>query len=350
MGIQRICPILNEGLCFNYIGLRITYCTLTNANNGLGWPMLSKEVFDGKTINWDKFFEEREKEINAIKNNTERNECKNCQHICEGDFEDDKKIHYVLLSTWQVCNSDCIYCGGHSEPLSETSDNYEENYKLFVEPYDILGIIKEMIEKDILAKDAKIDFAGGEPTLYPKFEELVSFFIDNNYKNMIMHTNNINYSPAIERAIKADSLSLVVSVDAGSKKCHEQIKRVKSYDKVWENFKTYSKFRNANSQKRLCAKYIIIPQINDTKSEIKEFINKAYTNGATQVALNVYNQLLNEMNYKEDLLEHLLELSDFFLEEAKKYNLNFVIFPNMNFVYKKLNKQAPWDNSIMPWE
>ncbi len=336
-----ICNNLNTSICFNSKAIGITYCTLTNASNGTGWPKISDEVFDGHAIDWNKFFELRTKEIEAIKSGTARRECQNCQQIEEADFEDDKKIHYILLSPWQVCNSDCIYCLGHAEPRKETDINYKEFYNDYVEPYDMLEIIKDMIRHDVLAPDCEIDFAGGEPTLYPKFDDILNFFIDNNFKNIIIHTNNIQYSKAIERGIKENAVSLMISIDAGTKKCHEKTKRVKSFDKVWHNFKKYSHAKKKDYTKRLCTKYVIVPGVNDDKKELEEFIKCSRKNGATQVALNVYNQLLNEMNYEEHLLKHLAEISDFWVRKAKENKLPYMFFPNIEYVYKKLNIHLP---------
>ena len=338
---SKICNNLNTSICFNYKEIGITYCTLTNASNGSGWPKVSDEVFDGVKINWDKFFEERTKEIEAIKNDCARKECANCQQISEEEFVDDRKIHYILLSPWQVCNSDCIYCLGHAHPISKNAPNYREYAAEYIEPYDMLAIIKDMIDKEVLAKDAEIDFAGGEPTLYPKFDEIINFFIDNGFKNIIIHTNNIQYSKAIERGIKENAISLMISIDAGTKKCHEKVKGVKSFDKVWHNFKKYSKSKKKDYSKRLCTKYVIVPNVNDTKKELEEFIKLSKKNGATQVALNVYNQLLNDMNYEEELLKHLVKITNYAVNLAKKEKISYTLFPNIEYVYTKLGIKLP---------
>ncbi len=336
---MRNCNNLNTSICFNYKRIGVTYCTLTNAYNGKGWPKISSEVFDGTKIDWNKFFEERSKDISAIQSGCERLECKNCQQIKNIDFYDDKKIRYVLLSPWQICNSNCVYCLGHAETISPKALNYFQYYEEYEEPYDMLSIIKDMILNNVLADDAVIDFAGGEPTLYPKFDDLVYFFIDNGFKNIIIHTNNIKYSKAIELGIKENAVSLIISIDAGTKKCHEKVKGVKSFDKVWHNFKKYSKSRKKNYTKRLCTKYVIVPGINDSEKELEEFIKQSIKNGATQVALNVYNQLLNEMNYEKALLNHLYNLSEFWILKAKTSNIQYMLFPNIEYVYQKLEKQ-----------
>lgn len=332
----KVCENLNTSICFNADAIGITYCTLTNATNGSGWPKLSKEVFDGKLINWDKFFEERQKEIENIKNGTPRFECENCQQIKEMEFEDDKKIKYILLSPWQICNSNCIYCLGHENPLNEKSPTYEYDYKKLVEPYDIIAILKDMIDRDILDKNAEIDFAGGEPTLYPRFDEIIDFLLDNNFNNIIIHTNNIQYSKSIEKGIKKNAISLMISIDAGTKKCHAAVKRVKSFDKVWHNFKKYSHSKTKDYTMKLCTKYVIVPNVNDTEKEIKEFIKQSKKNGATHVALNVYNQLLNDMNYEKNLLVKLHNLAEFFKQQADKAGLKYILFPNIEYVYIKI--------------
>lgn len=336
--MSKICENLNTSICFNDSSIGITYCTLTNATNGLGWPKLSDEVFDGQVIDWDKFFEFRAQEIESIKNGTARRECINCQQISEQDFTDDRKIHYILLSQWQICNSNCIYCLGHQPPLDVNSPNYEHDYKRLVEPYDIIKILEDMIEKNVLADDVEIDFAGGEPTLYPRFDDIINFLLDNNLNNIIIHTNNIQYSEAIEKGIKKNAISLMISIDAGSKECHEKVKRVKSYDSVWQNFRRYSSVKPENYSMKLCTKYVIVPNVNDSKEEIHKFMEMSKENGATIVAVNVYNQLLNDMNYEENLINHLYELSQYFKQEASRYNFRYILFPNIEYVYIKLNK------------
>lgn len=334
----RACDNLNTSICFNGDGIGITYCTLTNASNGLGWPKISDNVFDGKVIDWDKFFDERAKEIEAIKNSTENESCKNCHRIEQLEFNDDRKIRYILLSPWQICNSDCVYCLGHEKPLNPNNVDYEEKYRQLVEPYDIVTILKDMIAKNVLAEDVEIDFAGGEPTLYPRFDEIMDLLLDNNCRNIIIHTNNIQYSKAIEKGIKLNAVSLMISIDAGTKKCHEKIKRVKSFDKVWKNFKNYSKVKPNDYRMKLCTKYVIVPEINDSEKEIKEFIKKSKKQGATHVAINVYNQLLNNMDYDKEQLKHLYSLGEFFKSYARKEKIFYISFPNIELVYSKFNK------------
>lgn len=332
------CDSINNGICFNNCKTTsITYCTLTNNANGLGWPNVI-ENYDGSPIDWGKFFESREREQKLIAEGNPRKECAGCNQIFLGPKVSHRKIRYILLSTWQVCNSDCLYCLGHAPVVSPDDPNYAEHYDRWIEPYDIFAIVKDMVEKDILDKDAIIDFAGGEPTLYPRFNELLKFFVDNGYKNIIIHTNAIQYAPAIEYGIKNDAVSLLISIDAGTKGMHEKVKRVKSYDAVWKIFKKYSSARGKDFSCNLGTKYVVMPGVNDSKREIEIWLKESKKHGATKVVLNVYNQLLNELNYKEDILKKLIDLSEFAIEKAKKLNIPLQLYPNYSAVYVAANR------------
>ena len=47
------------------------------------------------------------------------------------------------------------------------------------------------------------------------------------------------------------------------------------------------------------------------------------------------------MNYEENLLKHLVDLSNFMIEQAKKNNIPYTLFPNISYVYEKLNIRIP---------
>ena len=86
-----------------------------------------------------------------------------------------------MLTPWVPCNSNCIYCDA-------PRDKYVlEHTKI----YKVLPLIQDMIKNNILKKDGIIDFAGGEPTIYSEFEDLLSEFINNDFKKILVHTNAI---------------------------------------------------------------------------------------------------------------------------------------------------------------
>lgn len=71
------------------------------------------------------------------------------------------------------CNYDCEYCP------SLIHDNFS--------PHTNIGILKAAVDK--LPSNSRISFTGGEPTVHPNFEELVSYCIGKNIKWINVTTN-----------------------------------------------------------------------------------------------------------------------------------------------------------------
>ena len=107
---------------------------------------------------------------------------------------------------------------------------------------------------------------------------------------------------------------LKVSVDAGTKKVYEQIKRVKGYDAVWKNLKKYIEASRKNPNAEVTIKYIIIPGINDNIKEAKEFIKRCNKLKCEKVEINVEFFWMNE-NYDKAISDNLKEVLMFFQEQ-----------------------------------
>jgi wyosine [tRNA(Phe)-imidazoG37] synthetase (radical SAM superfamily) len=258
---------------------------------------------------------------NLLRQNRPIEECKNCSMIVERNTWDEKDyIDNLLLAQWTKCNSNCIYCG-----CAPDSNNFPKNNS---EYYDITPAIKDMIEQGILIQSAKIDFAGGEPTIYPEFETLLTLFIEKGFKNLFINTSGIKYSNTIEYALKSNSLNLLtISVDAGSCGVHKQIKRTNSYKIVWDNIKKYSiAQKSSNNNFQFCLKYIILPEINDTKEEIDLFLEKVKKAEVNFIAISLDMYWWEEN--KNNKNENIIKLVQYFIEQAKnKYNFKVELYP-----------------------
>ena len=135
-----------------------------------------------------------------------------------------------------------------------------------------MPILTALKEKNLL-RHTTFDIVGGECTEYEngKLEDIVKFAMDGDYW-LHFFSSGIFYSEVIADAMKKSRANIVVSVDSGTKETYEKIKRVKTFDKVWENMAKYSR---AGVQDDFCnkgyviLKYIIIPKVNDS---LEEFI------------------------------------------------------------------------------
>lgn len=343
---QYRCEYIDNAISFNRtdcnsMDSRITFCNFVNIHNGLGRAPFVKE-YEGDKINWDELIEKREEIKRDFANGKFLKECEGCSRIEESSPLTHKKIKMLSIASWQICNSHCIYCEAeYFNRYTDYLDNYSEFYKKFVEQFNVYEIVQDMIKKEILDKNALIDITGGEPTLYPRFNELLALLVEYGCKNIRVLTNAIIYSPAIEKALKADAVTLIISLDAGTKKVHEKAKGVCSYDLVWENIRKYSESLPKNSNHQIDLKYILIEGLNDSKKEIQTWLDLCKKNGATCVSVNVRDQLLQKVNIDQKTVNKMTSLAEFAYKKAKKNNLKIYFHANLLDLYDKYNKIPP---------
>lgn len=315
------CPLVEHAFMFDQNNcLRV--CSMIN-NEGGGRPLF-QDNYHGEILDWDKIFAQKREHRKLHREGKILPECVGCQILKEKEWETDGDyIDEMLITHWVNCNSNCSYC-----PV--INDEELKKRTIF---YNILPAIKDTIARNVLKKDAKIELAGGESTIHSEFEELLSLFIDNNFTNVIINTSAIKYSKAIENGLRKGNLKVTVSLDSGTKAVHEKIKRVKSYDKVWENLKSYSLAQSeANKTDLITTKYIIVPGENDTIEEIDAFLAKNLEVGIKTVAVNVeicwYQSHIGKDNHK------LKDLIKYMIMKTKRFRMNCKVYPQAYWVIK----------------
>lgn len=265
--------------------------------------------------------------------------CEGCHFLETKDWDNintKREFKTVQISHYLRYNSNCIYC--------ENNTPYNQKDKT-PDTYNSVPIILDMIEKGYINTNTHMDFVGGEPTLYYKFEELLSLLIENKIKDIIVHSNVILYSKAIETGIKKGCVSLCVSVDAGSKDIHEKVKGVKSFDKVWKHIKKYAKAKNPLMKNRIELKYIIIPDLNDTEEQIELWINRSIKACVNNLVLNADNNIFIKRHTEEEknrMLKKVVELADFFIDKVREKNIRYRTEFNVNSAYRILNRNIPY--------
>lgn len=320
---------------------RITFCNYTNVNNGLGRsPFI--ENYDGSPIDWDELLQKRDKIRKDFSEGIFPKECEGCFQMEEKEPQTHHKIYDMTIASWQICNSKCVYCESeYINKYKEYISDYPTFHKKFVEQYNVVPIIREMTEKEILAKEARIDITGGEPTLYPRLDELLSVLLDYGCHNMRIYSNVIVFSPLIEKALSQDAATMIISLDAGSREMHRKVKGVSSYDLVWENIKRYSVALPKNSKHDIDLKYIIIPGLNDSKKEIDIWLKLSKNNGATCVSVDLDFRVLQKVHVDKKIAEKVMKLNNYAIKKAKKMNLRIYFHPNLRDIYLKFNKELP---------
>ena len=330
------CEKMNRQLCFN--GDSIYACTVGN-NTKSNSNLIIRENYNGEILDLGKFFSEREKIKQDAKAGIILENCQGCQYLQLRDWDNigtDRKIDYILISNFKRCNSRCIYC------ISRNDYNPKKDKE--PETYNIIPVIKDMIDKGYITENTKFDFAGGECTLYPNFEELLTLLLNYGIKNIIIHSNAIVYSKAIENGIKSGNVSICVSTDSADKKTHEKVKGVKSYKKVWNNIRKYNKAK-VKDNNTVSVKYIIVENVNDNEKEIEKWLKKVKKTGIKTVRFNADNEIFikyqDDKNYNHPYLAKIVILSEFFVKKAKDCNIKYELDYNVQAAYKMLNIRMP---------
>ena len=334
----KSCHYVNHCLSFN--DSRIVYCTLGNTAKNKQYAVL-KENYNGEPIDWEKLLDKIEADKQSHRNGVIIDSCKDCMMLSEKDWDaetEPRKFKYILFSNWYACNSACRYCWKDEKDfLIEDIDAKKINPN---DTYDIIPIVKDLIEKNLLTDDATIDFAGGEPTMYYKFDEALKMFIDAKVKHIIIHTNAINYSEEIERAVREGIAELLISVDAGTKEVHQDVKRVVSFDRVLKNLAAYCKAKQPKNNNKVRSKYVIVPHRNDMKDEIFKWIQTAKEMNVSELVLNADDRMyMSEPNL--DDFRKVKELCDYFIEEAKKADMRYLLYSNACNAYTTLGFELP---------
>ena len=317
-GYYYSCPWLEHGLVFfQYKLANCCFC-----GHAVGGHTLLRNNFVGQNIDWNRIFKVKDMFRHYHKKGKIHKNCIGCPFLKEDTWADNGHyISHLYISHWANCNANCIYCFETQHP-----EDFLENKRYSVFPY-----IKDMFEKGILLPDTDVSFGGGEPTLLDEFEDVMNYLLDNYFYGIRVHTSGIKYSPAIARAINEIRGYVVVSVDSGTKEAYEKIKQVPCFDKVRENIRRYALQTNFLSRFLVSAKFIIVPGINDNKSEIEKWMKANRDAGLYTTVLDIEENYYLE--HKDNIPYHIFELVEYARKLSKKYRTNFELYERLQNVY-----------------
>ncbi|MBQ8887643.1 MAG: radical SAM protein [Candidatus Gastranaerophilales bacterium] len=301
------CKWLESGVCFDngVYGSNVKLCCYMSAPGG-GNSMIF-ENYKGSKIDWDKFFKIKNEYRNVQKSGNTVPGCVGCVFLEEKEWLQENYIDSIIFDHFTKCNCACTYC--YTE---EDKKGYNK-----LKTYDIYPIIKDMFDKKIIRTGGAIGFGGGEPTILPEFDKLIDLFLKNGFSNMRVPSSGIKYSKMIEKGISTGQLSVVISIDSSSREMYKKIKQVDFYDTVCKNLKKYSKAQKKSFN--VISKYIIIPEVNDTKVEIDNWLKFNKENNIGIIVIDIENSWLTKYrNDKPD--ERIVELLKYVVQKSKDMN------------------------------
>jgi organic radical activating enzyme len=204
-------------------------------------------------------------------------ECEQCPRLAEDTWEQDdprygaEPINEVTIAHFTTCNIRCNYCytvrseADAMAPLSKVPR--------------LLGTFEKLVERGDLAPFSTIRFSGGEPTLLPEFEPLLTLLADHGVRS-IVYTNATRRSPAILRALARDKVELILGIDAATRETYKAIKKMDYNEAVWENVAAYAKAAVPGSSNKIWGKFIFTLQ---NYNEARQFVERAVEAGLRHI-------------------------------------------------------------------
>lgn len=296
------CQHLQRGLVF-YPGKVHACC----ANPVTGkTPVISE--FRGGDLSIEAILAGRNRIVERHKAGDIVDECQQCPRLMEEDWESDDPrfgrypIDEVTIAHFTTCNIRCNYC--------YTVRNEEDATAPLSKVPRLLGTFEKLVESRHLAPYAIVRFSGGEPTLLPEFEPLLTLLSDYGVRS-IVYTNATRRSEAIINALKRDRVELILGIDAATSEVYRAIKKMNYNEQVWENVAAYCAAQSSNASNKIWAKFIFTIE-NYKESEL--FVARAIDAGVKHIyydfdsSRTITSERSREASLPEEITEYLARL------------------------------------------
>ena len=207
------CLLLESGMAFGRCDVKP--CT---PGNKIFW---AKDYY-GQPFDADAYLKLRNEYVDMMKRGEIPEQCVGCSNLEERDWPDEPGVEFIAIANETKCSCNCYYCW-----FADEKDYYNK-----FRSYDVMPILQSLKDKNLL-RHTTLDIVGGECTEYPKeqLDTMINFALEN---GLWLHffSSGINYSESIAEAMHKTRANIVVSIDSGTKKMYEKIKRVKAFDRV----------------------------------------------------------------------------------------------------------------------
>ena len=170
-------------------------------------------------FNYRKFLEVKREIIKDMQKGKIHIGCIGCKSLKKKEWKGKcDKLHHIHFRLSKKCNAKCIYCKDEIDNLSTDRPFFED--------------LKKLVEKKQLAKNALIEFGGGEFTLHDEFDKIFRYLLDKGFRRFKVYTSGLKYSKEMEEALGFGQCELIISPDAGDKETYIKIKQADTYDRL----------------------------------------------------------------------------------------------------------------------
>ena len=294
------CQFIQSGLAFsfNHIGV-----CCNNPGTGLSSPALAQYSDSYSYVSTIATGRKKLKESHKI--GKIHPHCIGCVHLSEGLWPDDAdKIVELSILCFQACNLKCIYC-----------DIFSGSPKRH---FNVANTLSELAGKKLISSWTTVRITGGEPSIWPEFEEVMRILISADCR-VVIYSNCVSFSQSLHDAISQGRCTLFVSIDASSSSLYEYIHGKDAFKNVLSNISTY----NSAAQKSPYAdQSLVIPKfilMSENVHEVMEFIDLMKHMGFNNVciSLDFAHTVAPELRRETRLFEEV-ELVDIYARLYKK--------------------------------
>lgn len=319
------CKFLSHGLFFEYDHLR--HCHLSvHAPEAKRLNRITDYKGPQDKMDWNHIYSLKKELVAEMREGNFPAFCKGCSWIQEfedeGQFQTDydEYLDMLWICHFNHCNCNCVYCCDYENIKNKTT----------TKGYNILPVLKEILGNNIFrAKDhdAHISFGLGEPTILSNFEQVIELFEKHGLARFAVYTNGIKFSKIVAKLLADPKIEMkvVISLDSGSRKIYEQIKKVDCFDKVCKNIKEYAKAVQKSNPIDFQVKYIIIPGVNDNKEEIDRWfdfcVNEA---GVKSLSADIEEEWF--IAHRDNMPNELIDLCKYIKDKTLEKGLDFLFY------------------------
>ena len=309
---------------------KITFCCSSTKDPQNGPVIIDKNI---ENFKFSDFLENLDRILEEIKcGNSACNGCKLLKNQVVPKLSYSSVFKGVTLNHFTRCNAKCVYC------------KIWENSTPFY--YNALPILKRFKEDGLLDENLLVDWGGGEPLIYPEFEDIFNLCSDNKIKQHI-NSSGLAFSETVLNGLKEDLVQLQISPDSGTKETYSTIKGLNGFERVWSNIGRYCEYAD-----NVTVKYIIFSSNND-ENEIRSFVEKCVSNGVKNIQISCEWRTIWEYdpNWNYDLLsEKDIEAAKLLKSLAEDNDIKIVISEiwdekNAELIKNKIPFYERFDNS-----
>ena len=298
--MYKSCEFIQKGIVF--YNHAITVCC--SPRNAPDFPVYYIPNKGDCELDIEKILSVKKELIEQNKSGAMPPQCTGCPSIVEKEWETQEYLfNSIQVANDIACNFKCIYCNVCNWKSTIGSKNF----------YNSFGMVHDLLKRKLLAPDANVALACGEPMLKKNITELVYSICHYSPDTTVSIATNASIIPKDFLDVLKMYMGRItfnISLDSGSRAIFKQIKGVDKFETVLKNIGIYKK-----NGCQIWLKYIFL-ELNSF--DVKNFINVAKEIEADSV---IADMDLMQNKHFEKIPESVLNGISELLWEGFRYNI-----------------------------